>query len=53
MGTNQWHYYRPQHGINSNLHELRYTTVSPVKAEPPESLSNNRKGSFLKDSVIV
>lgn len=42
MDTNvmykRWCVYKKQHGIKSNLHELRHTTVSLVKTELPEDL---------------
>ena len=42
MDTNalykRWLTYSGQHGINSNLHELRHTFISTVKADLPEQL---------------
>lgn len=34
----QWLTYRTQHGIESNLHELRHTMISVLKADVPEEL---------------
>lgn len=34
----QWLIYRTQHGIESNLHELRHTMISVLKADVPKEL---------------
>jgi integrase len=40
----KWNTYKKQHGLSSNLHEMRHTMISVTKADLPESLLNRVVG---------